>query len=211
VFHVPNRHLHESFAAATLQPELQWFCEPQRWAVLPSKHRLRVETDGGTDFWQKTHYGFQADNGHFLFAEVAGDFIVSTHVGFAGVHQYDQAGLMVRLSPSCWLKTSVEYEPEGPSRLGAVVTNRGYSDWSTQEFPSELGQVWLRIRREGSDYLVESSREGVRWSQLRLARLHDDHGGAIVACGLYACSPKAAGFAAEFSFLTIDSGRISGA
>jgi regulation of enolase protein 1 (concanavalin A-like superfamily) len=169
---------------------------------------LRVETDGGTDFWQKTHYGFAADNGHFLFADVTDDFIVSTQVSFQGVHQYDQAGLMVRVSSSCWLKTSVEYEPEGPSRLGAVVTNAGYSDWSTQDFPSEAGQIWLRIRRKGSDYLVESSKDGVVWSQLRLARLHEDQGGAV-ACGLYACGPKGGGFAPEFGFLSIESGRMS--
>jgi regulation of enolase protein 1 (concanavalin A-like superfamily) len=203
-------HLHESFAEATLHPGLRWFCAPARWTVLPAAGQLRVEPDGGTDFWRQTHYGFVADNGHFLFAEVAGDFIASTRVRLHPVHQYDQAGLMVRISPTCWLKTSVEYEPDGPSRLGVVVTNAGYSDWSTQDFPSGADTISLRVRREGGDYFVEASREGVAWSQLRLARLHEDQGRGPVACGLYACSPKGAGFVAEFAFFNIAAGGLSG-
>jgi regulation of enolase protein 1 (concanavalin A-like superfamily) len=167
---------------------------------------LRIEPNGGTDFWQRTHYGFEADNGHLLAAEVPGDFVLATQVRFHPVHQYDQAGLMVRVSPSCWLKTSVEHEPAGPSRLGAVVTNYAYSDWSTQEFAPGPGEVWLRVRRTGDDYLVESSLDGRRWAQIRLAHLHEGLGRAVT-CGLYACSPKGAGFAAEFKHLTIDSGR----
>jgi hypothetical protein len=114
---------------------------------------------------------------------------------------------MVRLSPACWLKTSVEYEPDAPSRLGVVVTNGGYSDWSTQEFPAGRGETWLRIRREGTDYIVDASPDGERWQQLRMAHLHEDRADAPVAAGLYACSPKAAGFAAEFSVLRVEPAR----
>jgi uncharacterized protein len=156
-----------------------------------------------TDFWQRTHYGFEADNGHFLFAATSGDFVMTTRVRFFPKHQYDQAGLMVRLSAACWLKTSVEYEPDAPGRLGAVVTNGAYSDWSTQEFPAGRTETWLRVRREGTDYIVDASIDGQAWQQIRMAHLHDDRPGGPVACGLYACSPKAAGFVAEFAHLEI--------
>ena len=119
-------------AEPVLPPELSWHCEPARWSFDPLEHALRIEPEPGTDFWRKTHYGFEADNGHFLHANVAGNFTLAAQVRFRPVHQYDQAGLMVRLSPVCWLKTSIEYEVDGPSRLGAVVTSHGYSDWSTQ-------------------------------------------------------------------------------
>jgi regulation of enolase protein 1 (concanavalin A-like superfamily) len=102
---------------------------------------------------------------------------------------------MVRLSPECWLKTSIEYEPAGPNRLGAVVTSHGYSDWSTQSVPRGPSDVWLRVRREDDDYIVESSWDGKVWEQIRMAHLE---GGKDVAAGVYACSPKGAGFAAEF-------------
>ena len=139
--------LDERFVNPTLDPRLSWRCEPARWQLQPG--RLRVEPDAETDFWQRTHYGFQVDNGHFLFAEVAGPFRLATQVRFEPAHQYDQAGLMVRLSADCWLKTSVEHEPGPINRLGVVVTNAGYSDWSTQDVPGELREIWLRLERTG--------------------------------------------------------------
>jgi len=201
--------LHASFAEPALDPALRWHCEPARWCVRPGERCLRIEPAAHTDFWQKTHYGFAADNGHFLAAPASGDFVLSTAVRFRPVHQYDQAGLMVRISPSCWLKTSVEYEPDGPSRLGVVVTNRGYSDWSTQAFDSRVREVHLRIRREAQDYLVDASGDGARWEQIRMAHLDEDRPGVTALAGLYACSPKEAGFVADFAYLTIVGGRLA--
>lgn len=192
------------FSSPQAHSPLSWHCEPTRWAI--DEDRLHIEPDAQTDFWQRTHYGFQADNGHFLFTEGRGDVVLGTHVRFRARHQYDQAGLMVRLSATCWLKTSVEHEPGARSRLGAVVTNAGYSDWSTQPFDGD--EVWLRVRREGADYIVDASQDGRHWDQLRMAHLSDDDGQRSILCGLYACSPKAAGFVAEFSHLDVVPGRI---
>jgi regulation of enolase protein 1 (concanavalin A-like superfamily) len=197
----------ERFDRPALNPALRWHCEPARWGVDPARPCLWIEPDAGTDFWQRTHYGFEADNGHFLFATAAGDFALETKVTLRPVHQYDQAGLMVRVSPSCWLKTSVEYEPEGPGLLGAVVTNAGYSDWSTQEVPRGLEDVWFRVRMEAGDCLVDASLDGRDWRQIRMARLLERRGDLTVDCGPYACSPKGAGFRAEFHFLDFTPGR----
>jgi regulation of enolase protein 1 (concanavalin A-like superfamily) len=191
---------HDFFAGSSLDPNLRWHCEPKRWSFESVQHVLRIEPDAGTDFWRKTHYGFEADNGHFLYATLTGDFVLSVHIRSQPANQYDQAGLMVRLSPECWLKTSIEYEPEGPNRLGAVVTNDGYSDWSTQSVPSGPSDVWLRVHREGDDYIVESSWDGTAWQQIRMTHLA---GGNGIAAGVYACSPKGAGFVAAFRELKL--------
>jgi regulation of enolase protein 1 (concanavalin A-like superfamily) len=196
--------LDETFADPTPDARLRWTNPPPDWTIGPGG--LTVRTAAGTDFWQGTHYGFRVDNGHLLAAEVGGDFVLETLVRTDPVHQYDQAGLMVRLSERCWLKTSVEFEPGEPSRLGAVVTNAGWSDWSTRDIDPEAGrQVAFRVTRTGPDYLVEAAlgAEG-RWSQIRLARLHDDDGTGPVTAGLYACSPKGAGFAATFAHLRVE-------
>ncbi|MBD3305151.1 DUF1349 domain-containing protein [candidate division KSB3 bacterium] len=206
--------LDEKFDTSTFDSRLQWFNIPQKWGIKDSG--LVIEPDAQTDYWQRTHYGFQVDNGHFLYAEVSGDFIATTRVRFSPVHQYDQAGLMVRISPACWLKTSVEYEPEEPNRLGVVVTNGGYSDWSTQSFPKACTDLMLRVRREDSDYLVDYAVNDLpdqeestpSWTQIRMAHLHEDDGHIAVQCGLYACSPTESGYSAEFDFLTITPGRI---
>jgi regulation of enolase protein 1 (concanavalin A-like superfamily) len=199
-----DERLVENFASETLHPRLNWHCEPGQWRIDAMARRLVVRPDAQTDFWQRTHYGVEADNGHFLYLKATEDFVLTTKVTSRPAHQYDQAGLMVRISPSCWVKTSVEFEPEGANRLGAVVTNAQYSDWSTQPLPKEVRTVWFRIRAEGCDCIVETSFDGHHWEQIRLARLLERGSTDSVQCGLYACSPKAAGFEAEFSLLEFE-------
>lgn len=231
--------LADPFAGPSLPAALTWFCPPASstgsWSIQPSTKSIVLRTDSQTDFWRRTHYGFSVDNGHCLLAHVAGDFVVQARILAHPQHQYDQAGLIVRSSAgsSCWLKTSVEYEPAETSRLGAVVTNFGYSDWSTQAFEpiptntkrAEAGSTnasatsqsavsppaidyWLRIRREADDYIVDSSLDGARWTQIRMAHLHESRG-QPVRVGLYACSPKENGFEAAFSQFSVRRGRIA--
>jgi regulation of enolase protein 1 (concanavalin A-like superfamily) len=204
--------LDENFKNEALTPRLAWLNPPPLVHGGPSG--LYLETAAKTDFWKRTHYGFEADNGHFLYTSIAEDFILTTHLSFTPANQYDQAGLMVRLSQDSWIKTSVEYEAHIPPRLGAVVTNMGYSDWSTQAFPSDLREISLRIRRESSDYIIEAyiletGADHPTWSQLRIAHLHADDGQQVVQCGIYACSPIAAGYQVVFSQLKIEAGRLS--
>lgn len=184
--------------------QFSWFQEPPLWSLDDRSGCLTVEPAASSDFWQRTHYGFQADNGHFFHTAVAQDFRMSVRVVIEPKAQYDQAGLMVRLSPDCWLKTSVEFEPEGMSRLGAVVTNSGYSDWSTQDVSRDLSQYWLRVDRESFNYIVQASLDGERWTQLRVARLMEDSGSTPVECGVYACSPKGKGLVATFHDFSLE-------
>jgi regulation of enolase protein 1 (concanavalin A-like superfamily) len=111
----------------------------------------------------------------------------------------------VRFSSDCWLKTSVEFEPSGPSQLGVVVTNDGYSDWSLQDFPHDAASSYrLRIRREGRDFLVEhADPETGPWRLLRMAHLNAEPE-AVALAGFYACSPKGSGHRAGASLLRID-------
>ena len=59
-------HLQESFAGPDLHPKMRWHCPPARWSVRPSDRVLRIEPDAKTDFWRKTHYGFEVDNGAYF-------------------------------------------------------------------------------------------------------------------------------------------------
>ena len=179
--------------------------EPRRWSIDAASSVLVIEPEPDTDFWRKTHYGFEADSGHLLSAAVSGNFAVTTKVGFLPRHQYDQAGLMVRVDESNWIKTSVEYELEEPAKLGAVVTSRGYSDWSLQDFHATRNELWLRISKTGSDYMVAHSADGQAWHTIRVAHL-DAPSDVRLHSGLYACSPKGSGLRAAFDFLRIDLG-----
>ena len=97
---------------------------------------MAVEPD--TDFWRVTHYGFTRDSGHFLDTGALG-------LRFRGdfAHQYDQAGLMLRLDAEHWIKAGLELD--GELWLCVVVTN-GVSDWSQQPAPEPDADGWWSIR-----------------------------------------------------------------
>jgi uncharacterized protein len=199
---MPKLFLDEQFNHKHFDPRLQWLNPPARWHVDPEASVLIVEPKTPTDFWRKTHYGFEADNGHLLYASIEGDFVMTSNIRFHPVHQYDQAGLMVRLDENCWLKTSVEYELLQPAKLGVVVTNAGYSDWSMQDFDKNRNEIGLRVSRSGNDCVVDFSTDADAWTPLRVAHLHGTS--SVAQCGVYACSPKGAGFRAEFRRLQIE-------
>ncbi|WP_416235580.1 DUF1349 domain-containing protein [Paenibacillus sp. SGZ-1009] len=200
----------ENFTETTLDERLQWHSPPENWSISSQKQVLTFKPLAETDFWQKTHYGFRVDNGHFLFAKVQGDFQMTTRVRTYPVHQYDQAGLMVRFSDRCWLKTSVEFETDGHAKLGAVVTNNGYSDWSTQNFQAGFTELMFRITRVAGDYTIEyaeptdDNASEPAWQQMRIAHLFDDvNDQTPFQCGVYACCPQGHGCEVEFDFLHI--------
>ncbi|KUK81297.1 MAG: Uncharacterized protein XD94_0528 [Mesotoga prima] len=179
----------------------KWFNEPSNWEL--DGEKLVIDADSQTDFWQRTSYGFRNDNGHFLHLSLMGDFSLIVGVKFLPVNQYDQAGVMVRISPSCWLKSSVEFEGSDPSKLGAVVTNSGYSDWSTQNVPADTKEFRARVDRKGPDYSVCFWQDG--WIQLRLARLLEDDGKIPVMVGPYCCSPRGSGYRVVFDEIDLRS------
>ena len=186
-------------------PGFAWQEPPAAWGF--DNEGLFVEPARATDFWQRTHYGFSADNGHFLFTRLRGNFVVGATVRSQPRHQYDQAGLMVCLDAECWIKTSAEFELDSPDQLGVVVTHHGYSDWSTQPLPPGTRELSYRVARTGSEFIISARLPGENWHQLRMVRLNCE-AAAVLAVGPYACSPKEAGFRCVFTELSVeDSGK----
>ncbi|MBE9914309.1 DUF1349 domain-containing protein [Paenibacillus donghaensis] len=181
--------------------------EPQHWSV--AEDDLLVRTQSETDFWLKTHYGFEVMNGHVFYETTETDFAAEVSLSMTPRSTYDQAGLFVMVSENCWLKTSLEYIPEGPSHLGAVVTNHGYSDWSTQNYDNAhvSKPLAFRIERKQGDYtvLAKTLRNPDEWEQIRIAHLHEDLDAAPVKVGIYCCSPtQDGGFETRFHSFSIE-------
>ncbi len=191
-------HLIEKFLQPSIPEKFYWFNPPARFQLGAG---LEITTDEKTDFWQRTYYGFQNDNGHCLFTRLTGDFSLTAHVEFRPREKYDQCGLMLRIDPENWIKLSIEYESESHSRLGSVVTNLGFSDWATQDISSKQREMSYRISRNGNDFLLENSDDGRRWHQLRVAHLHK--GTETLESGVYACSPVGKDFWCRFDLLAI--------
>ncbi|QVY62522.1 DUF1349 domain-containing protein [Cytobacillus gottheilii] len=195
--------LNENFNREQLSKELKWRCEPKNWFLDSTSSQLVLKTDLETDYWQKTHYGFETDNGHFLFTETSKNFRMTTRVETLPKSKYDQAGLMIRFSEDIWVKTSIEYIPDDRSKLGAVVTNRGYSDWSTQYVDIKNTVIYYRISIIGQNVYVDFSWDGEAWNQIRIAHLEIPENSTILA-GVYACSPQGKDQEVRFDFLTIE-------
>lgn len=165
--------------------QFTWLNEPPQ--VTLTDDRLTFNTLPDTDYWQRTHYGFQRDNGHSFVMPMPESFTFSVKTAFSPSAQYDQCGLILYLNQDAWAKVSTEYEDEEISQLGSVVTNFGYSDWATTYISSKTTVMHYRLSNNGNDFLAESSEDGEIWKQMRVFHLHANLAGARI--GVYACSP----------------------
>jgi uncharacterized protein len=171
---------------------LAWLNEPAEWSE--RRGVLRVVTKPGSDFWRRTHYGFERDNGHLYAHRATGDFVAEVEVAGDYRTLYDQAGIMVRVDEATWMKCGIEFV-DGRQFASAVVT-REYSDWSVAPLPDLPPAVRFRVARRGDTLEVSWSRPDEDWTMLRLGHLPM---GASVLVGPMAASPEAAPFAVRFS------------
>lgn len=181
--------------------DFKWINTPEKFTL--GTDRLTIITDPETDFWQRTYYGFQNDNGHTFVKEVEGDFTFVVKTDFEPCGQYDQCGIILYQDSDNWVKASVEYENQQFARLGSVVTNLGFSDWGSTDISTDIHSMWYRISRRGADFCIEYSSDGVAYQQMRIFHMHNPI--AIARIGIYACSPLSFSFKADFSTFQLGS------
>ncbi len=181
------------------QSEFTWINPPHEFSL--EIDRLTIITDPETDFWQRTYYGFQNDNGHAFVNKTEGDFTLTVKTDFEAVSQYDQCGIILYHDSENWIKGSVELENKQFARLGSVVTNLGFSDWASTDISSAVTSMWYRFSRRGQDFCIENSFDGNAFYQMRIFHMHNPLAGARV--GLYAASPLKSSFKAIFTNIEI--------
>lgn len=171
---------------------MQWLNEPAQWRV--EGKDLSFVTGNKTDFWQRTFNGWRNDNGHYYHETVTGDF--SAEVVFAASYktQYDQAGLMLRVSADQWLKAGVEFA-HGHAALSSVHTQGAFSDWAIAREVAVTESVRLRLTRIGDSVCVQYQAE----SGFRTLRLCTMPGANAVLIGPMACSPIEGGMSVRFA------------
>ena len=180
--------------------DLKWLREPKNYII--TENKIEMMTEPHTDLWQRTYYNFQNDNAPVLqmnTEEKYFSFIVKTE--FESNHRFDQCGVVMYLDSENWFKGSVEYENEDFQHLGSVVTNNGYSDWATTVIDASINSMWYRFSRRADDYCIESSIDGIHYSQMRI--FHMWKGNRSIQFGVYACSPEDSSFKAVFSEMEI--------
>lgn len=147
--------------AATMEPPVVTFDDPRlEWCngspPTISKNPNRVHGPGprcGTshedgqlelypipqrDNWSRTFYKplLVKSNGQSLVTTVPLDAEATLTLAFTLIpaSQFDQAGAMIVVDEFTWVKAGIEW-CDGEPKLSCVVTNDGFSDWSTQLWP----------------------------------------------------------------------------
>lgn len=173
-----------------------WLNQPK--IFMASDADLHITTDAHTDFWRKTHYGFERDNGHFLGISAGGDITVQLRFRANYDHLYDQAGLMIRIDDRTWVKCGIEFT-DGEAMLSTVVT-AGQSDWSVGKLKGDTRDVRLRVTLSKGALRVQASADGMFWPLFRLAPFHLS---GVCQIGPMCCSPERGGFQCHFSEFSI--------
>lgn len=180
-----------------MQGMFHWLNEPADWHGDASM--LEMRTDRMSDFWRETFYGFVRDSGHAYLRKVSGDFTATAIVLGDYEALYDQAGIMLRLDETRWIKAGIEFT-DGLMHFSVVVTN-GTSDWSVIPLhdtqPSD--PVTVRLTRHAEAVRVQFSIGGAPWQMARLCPFPT--GDAEI--GVMACSPQRAGFSARFRDINV--------
>ena len=132
---------------------------------------------GGVDIWDS------ADQFHFVFEDVAGDFDIAVRVeSFTPAHLYSKAGLMIRetLEADSAHLMFVLFADDAPrnNNLGAYemqfrrAAGRGCEAIypavrppAPPEFPAAYPDSWLRVSRRGDRFSAFASVDGRTWKQ----------------------------------------------
>ncbi|HEV7309986.1 DUF1349 domain-containing protein [Ensifer sp.] len=172
--------------------DFTWLNEPRDWTV--EDDVLTLVTEANTDLWQQTFYGFRRHSGHARLQPASGDFSASVVVRGDYHELYDQAGLLLIVDETHWLKTGIEFT-DGLMHFSVVVTN-GTSDWSVIPLPQARtdADVHIRLTRHDTAVRVQFHLGDGLWQMARLCPFSD--GDARI--GVMACSPERAGFTASF-------------
>lgn len=159
-----------------LSENYNWIRKPEKTKILNGI--VEIYTNPHTDLWQRTYYNFQNDNAPIFYREVEEEYFSFTvKAEFRDAkHRFDQCGIVIYQDSENWLKASSEYENGDYQHLGCVVTNSGYSDWSTMEIDPSIKEIWYRVSRRESDFRVEYSSDGKIFHQMRICHLNKGGG-----------------------------------
>lgn len=184
---------------------------------------LLIEPTPKKDYWSRTFYEplLVKHDAECLLTPVAADIEATIKTSFTlrPCEQFDQAGIMVLVDENCWVKAGIEFT-DGIPRLSCVVTNDGYSDWSTQEWTDwdeAARSTSIRVRlskilpgsEQGPAVIFEAARweagtsvdSPARWFQVRIASLRSNS--QPWKMGLFAISPIAGGSSTRFHHIKL--------
>jgi uncharacterized protein len=178
---------------------MDWLNEPAKWSV--DGTAISVVADPNTDFWCITDYGYVRDNGHVYGETLSTEFKLTVRIKANYIEQYDQAGAVVRVDESHWIKTGVEIF-DGKPRFSTVVTI-GHSNWAIADLPDGFTHLNLSLERRADAVHISYSTDE---NPLAFASVTYLEAGAPALAGIMCASPQGEGFSVHFSDFEISAG-----
>ena len=183
---------------------LEWLKNPPASCTLKGKQGLSMVPKPGSNFWCKAYRDPPKVklSGHTLLYNAPLGLktcIAETEFHLNTVHQFDQAGIMIYVDNSHWIKSGLEMEFVDEAAIVCAVTNKhsdsNHIDWPTRE--ARMRVVITRYR-EALDCKVEcydgtAAGGSGRWESLRKGFIELPEGReetAVVRVGLYCAAPS---------------------
>lgn len=107
---------------------------------------------------------------------------------------YNQAGLMVRIDGTRWVKAGIELS-DGRAMLSSVLTD-GRSDWATAPYEGDPKDFWMRASVADGVLRLQVSGDGKTWPLVRLAPFPVAESYLV---GPMCCTPEREGLKVRFS------------
>ena len=169
-----------------------WLNKPHHSAIRADV--LEMTTDKGSDFWRETFYGFTRDSGHFYGMHTPARFTAQLRIRAEYEKLYDQAGLMVRIDETRWVKAGIELS-DGRAMLSSVLTD-GRSDWATAPYEGDPRDFWMRASVADGVLRLQVSGDGKTWPLVRLSPFPVAESYLV---GPMCCTPERGGLKVRFS------------
>ena len=175
---------------------MQWFNEPENWAVKGST--LTMDVTPQSDYWRISHYGFTVDDAPFLYTVRGGEFEAKVKISGEYKVRFDQASLMLRIDKENYIKAGIEFV-DGKYNLSTVVTHKT-SDWSVIELDKPVEFVWIKAVRRLDAVEIFYSFDDKHYTMMRNCWMQDN---TPVMVGMMAACPDGKGFKAKFEGFSI--------
>ena len=175
---------------------MQWFNEPENWAVKGST--LTMDVTPQSDYWRISHYGFTVDDAPFLYTVRGGEFEAKVKISGEYKERFDQASLMLRIDKENYIKAGIEFV-DGKYNLSTVVTHKT-SDWSVIELDKPVEFVWIKAVRRLDAVEIFYSFDDKHYTMMRNCWMQDN---TPVMVGMMAACPDGKGFKAKFEGFSI--------
>mmetsp|Transcript_42219 Transcript_42219/g.105156 ORF Transcript_42219/g.105156 Transcript_42219/m.105156 type:complete len:234 (+) Transcript_42219:40-741(+) len=197
---------------------LRWENGTPQHELIEDGAGMRIIPTPHLDYWSRTFYQplLLKHDAQCLLTPISqhAEATLSTAFTLAPRAQFDQAGIMVLVDEKTWVKAGIEFT-DGVPRLSCVVTNDGFSDWSTQKWThwdatDDTTAIRVRVSKllpgeaqgptlvfEAAPYSDNLPGTHAEWFQVRIASLRS--GNQPWQMGFFASSPiRAAGCSATF-------------